>query len=255
MAVPLNKGLVRALIEQRFRSIDELVVEWEDRVARGRQRVGKSRDRSAIYRWIQQGLPSNRDDVLGFSAVLDVDPIAILGIDESFLDQYFAKERRRVLSGLDRRSPLTPFVPIYSPGPAWPNEEVAHSYYGRSWFAENFEHGPEKIANVYAAVHLVAVARGDSLVPRTYHFAYRRTGARDGMWRPYGTVIGYQKEVCLISESGDYQKISDDRSNEMVVAETYFGSGAAEFRIASLHNFSIRLEAPSQEKSAVRFQA
>lgn len=255
MAIPLHTELVRALIQQRSGSIDGLVVEWEERVASGVQKVGDPRDRSAIYRWLQKGLPLNRDDVLGFAGVLDVDPIAILGINGPFIEEHFAKERRLFQLGSEHRSPFSPFWPIYIPGPGWPNGEIASNYYARSWFAEDFAHDPSRIENVYAAVHLKAAARDYPLVPRTYHFAYRRTGARDGMWRPYGTVIGYHHEVCLISESGDYQKLSDERSNETVVAETFFGPGPAEFRIASLHDFRVEVTTPSEEEGAVRFVA
>ena len=255
MAIPLDKELVHALVKQRFGSIDALVVEWEERVASGTQKTGRARDRASIYRWLQRGLPSSRDDVLGLCGVLDVDPIGILGIDGSYVAKHFAQERWLFQRGSEKRSLLAPFWPIYMPGPAWPNDEVAMNFYGRSWFVRDFAHEPTRVANVYAAVHLLSVDRDMPLVPKTYHFAYRRTGARDGMWRPYGTVIGYRRQICLISESGDFQRVSDERSNEIVVTETYFGAGPAEFRVASLHDFDIRVDAPSQMKAPVRFVA
>ena len=255
MAIPLRKELVQALIQQRFGAIDDLVVAWAERVASGVQRRGRARDRASLYRWMKRGLPSNRDDILGFAGILDVDPIAILDVDDAFIDKFFAMERRRMLLGAESRSLLSPFWPIYTPGPAWPNDEIAHSYYARPWFVQDFAHDPAKVSNVYAAVHLHSTAGDAELAPRTYHFAYRRTGARDGMWRPYGVVIGYRHEVRLISDSGDYQRLSDDRSNRLVAVETYFGAGPAEFRIASLHDFTIEVEAPAREDVAVRFEA
>lgn len=91
MAIPLNKDLVRRLIGQRFGSVDALVVEWEERVASGRQRVGRARDRSTVYRWIEKGLPSKQDDVFGFAGVLDVDPVGILAIDAIIDERTFEK--------------------------------------------------------------------------------------------------------------------------------------------------------------------
>src|SRR3546814_14781614 len=96
------------------------------------------------------------------------------------------------------RSPRAPFWPIYTPGPAWPNAEVSHPFYGRAWCTADFAHDPETIANVYAAISLRSTAPGEPLVPRAYHFAYRRTGSPDEMWRPYGPVVGYEGEVCLL---------------------------------------------------------
>ena len=75
------------------------------------------------------------------------------------------------------------------------------------------------------------------------------------MWRPYGAVVGFENEVLLFSESGDRRQVQADGSPKTVAVETYFGEGPAEFRIASLHDFDLTLEAPSKEKSAVRFWA
>ena len=254
MAIPLNRALVQELIELRFGSVNGLVVEWEERVALGVQKAGRPHDRATIYRWLQKGLPSHRNDVLGFAGVLGVDPIAILRIDEQLIEERFATERRRLQLGLDSPSPLLPFRPIYTPGPGWPNGEIAHSYYGRSWSVRDFEHEPSRIANVYAAVRLLSAAHDSPCVPRTYHFAYRRTDARDAMWRPYGSVIGYRHEVRLVSESGDYQRRADERSNEAVIVETYFGPGPAQFRVASFHAFDLTVETPSREKKAIHFK-
>lgn len=253
VAISLNADLVRALIEQRFGSIAGLAVEWEERVAASTQRVGKPRDRASIYRWLKIGLPSHRDDVLGFAAALDVDPVALLDIDATAIERHFAKERWLFQLRSVHRSPLAPLWAIYAPGPAWPNEEIVRNYYGRSWHTEGCVHDPQKIANVYAAVHLGAREVDTTLLPQAYHFAYRRSGARDGIWRPYGTVIVCRDTARLISESGDYQRITQDEEMNRVVVETYFGPGPAEFRIASLHDFAIRLEVPSKQQGCLRF--
>ena len=255
MAAYVNAPLIRALIAERFQSVDELEVEWEERVRSGAQRLGRARDRSTVYRWIDRGLPAKRDDIFGFAAVLDIDPVALLDLEGEQVQPRFAEERRLFQLGLTHLSPLSPFWSLYTPGAHWPSPEVARNYFGRAWCAQEFSHGPATIANVYAAVNLQSIVEPGSVAPRTYHFAYRRSGARDGMWRPYGTVIGYRQEVCLISESGDFQKRPDERSSGAVVAETYFGQGPADFRIASLHDFDCSVQAPSSEPAAVRFLA
>lgn len=255
MPIPLNQDLVRELIDQRFGSVDDLVVEWEARVASRIQRVGRPRDRSTIYRWIEKGLPTRRNDIFGFAGVLDVDPVAMLDIDIAYIERVFPRERRLFQLGYANQSPLSPFWPIFVPGPAWPDEEIAQNYYGRSWCTKEFVHDLSQTTDDYAAVYLQTMVETDLGEPRTYHFAYRRHGARDKMWRPYGTVVGYRNKVRLVSESGDFQEVSDDRSSTLVVAETHFGKGPAEFRIASLHEFELRFEVPSRETNCVQFLA
>lgn len=254
MAIPLNRELVRSLIERRFGSIDGLVVAWEERVASGAQKTGRARSRAALYRWLDKGLPSNRDDIFGFAAVLDVDPVALVDLTEDYLRKQFGKTRRLFQLGMATRSPLSPFWPIYIPGPGWPNAEVSFPYYGRPWCTVDFVHDLT-VKDVYAAVSLRSSAADEFLIPRTYHFAYRGIGNLDEMWRPYGTVVGYQGEVRLIKENGDFQRCRDERSPITVIAETHFGAGAAEFRVASLHDFDVDVQMPSEEHGVVRFTA
>ncbi len=255
MGIPLRRELVRALIERRFSSVGDLVVAWEEWVSSGAQKVGTARNRATIYRWLDKGLPGNRSDIFGFAAMLDVDPVALLDITEDYIRKGYGRERRLFQLGMANRAPLAAFWPIYTPGPGWPNAEVSHPYYGRAWCTADFAHDPATIANVYAAIHLRSKLADDPIVPRTYHFAYRRTGSPDGMWRPYGTVVGYEGEVCLLMENGTYQRQPETRSPAVVVAETWFGPGPAEFRVAALHEFEVTVQVPSEERGVVRFLA
>src|SRR3546814_18481268 len=102
------------------------------------------------------------------------------------------------------RSPLAPFWPIYTPGPAWPNAEVSHPFYGRAWCTADFAHDPATLAHVYAAISLRSTAPGAPLVPRAYPFAYRRPDSPAELSRPYGPVGGYAGAVCLLLEHGPY---------------------------------------------------
>lgn len=75
----------------------------------------------------------------GFSAALDVDPMGILEIDDRYVREKFGTERRLFQLGHLNQDRLSPLWSIYTPGPAWPNEEIADRYYGRSWFVQDFE--------------------------------------------------------------------------------------------------------------------
>lgn len=253
MTIPINAELVRELVEARFGSIDSLVVEWEHRVVSGQQKIGRSRDRATIYRWLNRGIPSRQDDLYGFCAALDVDPLSILPFSRDFVARVFSRERLLFQMNASARSQFAPLWLVYRPGPYYPNAEVADRYYDRAWHTFVFAHEPEVVESVYAAIgmHVDEVSH----LPRAYHFAYRRTNARDRMWRPYGTVIRFASKTILASESGDYQEDTTDRPLSSTVAETYFGDGAAEFTVASLHSFTGSVTAPSGEDGAVRFWA
>ena len=253
MPLPIRSDLIQALITERFGSVDALVVEWEERVRSNVQKKGKARQRNTIYRWLKTGLPTQKNDIFGFAGVLDVDPIAILAIDEAFIDKYYPTERPRVSLDSQSLSSLAPFWPVYVPGPGWPLAEIARDFYDRSWCTHEFVHDHSLVTNEYVALHLAVHHHTSPETPRAYHFAYRRRHARDGMWRPYGTVIAYADETLLISESGDFQRITREPTTELVPVETYFGAGEAEFKVASLHEFGLEITAPSRESGCVRF--
>ena len=251
--LPIRSDRIQALITERFGSVDTLVVEWEERVCSEVQKKGKARQRNTIYRWLKEGLPTQKSDIFGFAGVLDVDPIAILAIDEAFIAKYFPTERPRVSLNSESLGALAPFWPVYRPGPGWPLAEIARDFYGRAWCTQEFVHDHSLVTNEYVALYLEAHHHTSSETPRAYHFAYRRRHARDGMWRPYGTVIAYADETILVSESGDCQRITREPTNEPVPVETYFGAGEAEFKVASLHAFGLEITAPSRESGCVRF--
>ena len=253
MAIPLNATFVKSLVDARFGSIDNLVVEWEERVALGQQKAGGSRDRATIYRWLKRGIPSRQDELYGFCATLDVDPIAVLSLSKSFIDRVFSRERLLLQLNAIHRSQFAPLWLIYRPGPGWPNVEISRSYYNRPWNTAEFSHDAKAVTGVYATVRMTAPPEG--LLPQAYHFAYRRTNTRDGMWRPYGTVMRFAQKTVLISESGDYQEDKIRRPTRTTVANTYFGDGPAEFKLASLHPFDLDVDPFADGDGIVRFLA
>ena len=255
MAIPLRSEMVRDLILRRFGSVDGLVVEWEDRVATGRQQVGKARNRGTIYRWLEEGLPSRKEDILGFAALLDVDPVALLRIDDEFLRQHYGRERRLFQLGALGLSRLAAFWAIYIPGGYWPDASIARTLYGRDWTTFEHRHDPNVVSNAFASFNFTPAVTDVFAGPWVVHFAYRRAGARDGMWRPYGSVMRDGRSVQLISESGDLQERVLVEPAFSIPVETHFGPGGAEFRVASLHAFDVQVTVPSRETDCVRFQA
>jgi hypothetical protein len=255
MAIPLRTEMIRDLIADRFGAVDDLVVEWEERVRAGRQKIGKARNRGTVYRWLDEGLPSRKEDILGFAALLDVDPVALLRIDDEFVRLYYGRERRLFQLGILGQSQLAAFWAVYIPGGSWPDPSIARTLYGRDWTTVEYRHDPALVSNVFACFSFKPEALAGACSPWVVHFAYRRAGARDGMWRPYGSVIRIGRTVSLISESGDLQENTMDDTASPIAVETFFGPGAAEFRVASLHKFELKVAVPSQDADSLRFGA
>jgi hypothetical protein len=255
MAIPLRTEMIRDLIADRFGGVDDLVVEWEERVRAGQQKIGKARNRGTVYRWLDEGMPSHKEDILGFAALLDVDPVALIRIDDEFIRLYFGRERRLFHLGILGQSQLAAFWAIYIPGGSWPDPAIARTLYGRNWTTVEYRHDPALVSNVFACFSFTPEASAGACSPWVVHFAYRRAGARDGMWRPYGSVIRIGRTVSLISESGDLQERTLGETDSSIAVETHFGPGAAEFRVASLHRFELDVAAPSQQACSLRFSA
>lgn len=255
MAVSWRSELIRELVVLRYGSIDGLVVEWEERVRTRRQQGGRARNRGTIYRWLQEGFPTKKEDVLGFAALLDVDPVALLQIDDEFVRLHFGRERRLFQLGALSRSRLGVLWALYMPGASWPDSSIARSYYGRDWTRCEYIHPAEEIKNTFACFNLNPMKQDTSNAPWVAHFSYRRISARDGMWRPYGTVIRIGRNLQLISESGDTREITLSACPSQVPVETYFGPGAVEFRVASIHHFDMTVTVPSRNPQHLRFEA
>jgi hypothetical protein len=254
MRVPINKDLVTSLIQARFGSVDELQIEWEHRIDSRIQKIGRSRDRATIYRWLTHGLPTKQDEVYGFAAAIGVDPIILLDFDE-ILQGKFEREKHLFMKNIPQRAILAPFWSMYRPASIWPVERLTIDYFDSNWVVREFNHDPRLRSNYYAAVYLHDRKDAGPAIPVAYHFAYRRIGARDNLWRPYGVVIGFDSNVILVAESGYQQKIFDHRSKLCVVVETFFGPGPASFRVASMNNFDLDIQTPSTEHLCVRFVA
>ena len=178
-----------------------------------------------------------------------------MALDAELIGKRFGLERRLFLSGSANLAMFAPFWPIYMPGQNWPDNSLSQNFYSKNWHCEDFYHVPsEGIINVYAGIELFCSDQ-ETFAPRVYHIAFKRSNAVDAMWRPFGTLIGARGRTQLISESGDFQRLSDTGSPSRVVFETYFGPGSADFRIVSLHRFSLQITTPSSHEGSVRFLA
>lgn len=253
--IAINSALFYTLMKNRFGSMLNLEVEWRSRVEQGIQQKGTARDKSTIGKWVKTaGFPAQEDAIFGLSATLDVDPIALLDINEEFVKITFPRERILIQLMKSHKTPLKSLHPLFLPAWRWPNNKLLHRYFNRDWFTQEYSYDPDNTLEGFAAFHMIAKDRGPSPVPRVYHFAYKVKGARDGLWRPYGIVLGYDGRNQLIHERGDYFETNDPRSADNVVAQTYFGPAATYFKISSVHDFNLQVGNPSKETEAVCFR-
>ncbi len=88
---------------------------------------------------------------------------------------------------------------------------------------------------------------------QVWYFAFRDVTVPGLVWRPYGAVRRMFGSAELFSEAGVTAAIlgAPDRP---VPVRTFFGAGAAEFRVASLHAFDLDLiDEPTSEEGALTF--
>lgn len=252
MKLFVRKPLLLSLIEKKFGGVENFVSNWGVQIAEGRILGGRVKDSATIYRWLNNGLPANSDDVFGFFGALDLDPIAVLDVEKSGILKNFQKIRLAFQFG--RKSQLAPLNEMFYPGPFWPSNALAERYYGRKWSTIEFAHEPNGVRNVYALLKLRIANSVLEYLPIAIHIAYRRKAAVDKMWRPYGSIIRINNQTRLLSESGDFQEKLDQEDFRLVRAETYFGPSPVEFKLASLHSFAMPdIEAPSTAVGVVRF--
>lgn len=253
MTVPIDRGRLQGLIDQRYGSVDQLAADWRARYEAEPSAITKPRDRSSIYRWLDDGLPAKKDALYGFCALLDVDPIGIIETGRAFVEENFAKERRAFQMSDKRDTLLAPFRAVYLPSWRWPNASLVRHHFRRDWFVDNFSHEAEDVLNVYAALTFRLKVPLPDEHPRVFHFAYQQKHAIDRLWRPYGVIIAYRDRVRLIAESGNWQEATCDGFRDCAIVETFFGPRPTLFRVASLHAFTTQIEAPSTAQNVVRF--
>lgn len=253
--IPIDGTHVLDLINKKFGSVDNFCVEWEFKVDSKGIGSSRAKNRATVYRWLKHGLPTQISAIFGFCGVLDVDPMSIIDFENGDILKNFGRIRMEMLKGEITSSRFKAFWEMFVPGPHWPSNSLSQRFYQRDWHTLDFKHDPSQISKVYALLEISIPTDIKEYQPIVFHIAYRRKSAADKAWRPYGSIIAKKEITKLISESGDFQIKPSHRNNDLVFAETFFGPGPAEFRLASLHEFTLEIQAPSTASDVVRFVA
>lgn len=219
-------------------------------------------NRSTIFRWLQGGKAPRPELFYALAGTLDVDPFALLNpapattfssICQAVGDTLWSRGQPK---GLKKWLFLSDLA---EGGREWPSRDLASTYFKRQWCCREFAHDPAHRANYYARFRIEARAPagdGDPLLDKVWHFAFR--DARRRNWRPYGCIRGREGRLELYGYGGTVDGSAREESVGAFIAETWFGPGKADFRIASLHGFTAELIGedgePGDGLPVVRFQ-
>ena len=245
----LRLDLIEKCVTENFRgSIAQLAESWP---------VEPAPHRSTVLRWLKMGaLPRSAKDFLALAGALDVDPFALWSLRVEIFDLLCSRilrvSRERRWSQL--HVTLAFLDPFIGPLAEWPPSHVAEEYYHRSWRTFDFEYPAQDRQNYYAAIGIEPGSTTRFAEPQIWHFAYRDAGIRGAAWRPYGFVEVFGLDVRLFNFSGLTDAIQLSQRYCPFFVETWFGQGAAQFRITSLHDFQFSLNSGTPESAPkVRF--
>lgn len=251
--ISLNGRLLRDLIAIRFkRGVSDLIEAWEASESPAGKTVPH---RATVYRW-QQGQIPRREELLRLCALLDVDPFSLLALPEA--DEADAIRRLHSSFWLDRWDPsaLSFLAEFFGHQTDWPPTLMAKTYYGRAWFTKEIEHDANHRVNYYAQIEVTSAQDHRREIPQVFHFAYQQPGAFGHRWIQYGFVERLRTSVRLVNIKGEMERYAARAMNDPTLVETWFGPSFTNFRIASLHDFSITLRSSEVDTAErVRFSA
>lgn len=242
MPVRMNGALLSQLVTEAG-GTSKFLDEW----TRHATDADDTMDRSTLNRWINgRAWPKDSARFLRLAALLDVDPFALLEPEDG--GQILAVDR---IINLIRDHRMIPAAigfmhEFFGRRRDWPPLLAEAS---RPWFIREFVHDPTRQTNVYARVYLQSDEERISSRPQTFHFAFRHTKYFGGYWLQYGTVFRHRHDASLWHINGHSERLSVAALIDPTPVKTWFGPGAAVFRVASLHPFGLRVSADQSDAS------
>ena len=254
----LRENLTRTLVRKHKKTLENLSNEWGPPGDKRIDDYPPAPGRSTIYNWVTDGFPGietgpSRHQLLAFCAQLDADPLALFDYQRNGYFSAFAKLRTALQRGAGALGALGPLLDLYRPDQEWPCNELAERLWQKPWSYNIFDNLKVYRSTNYARlnVRFDDDSTGD---PRAVHVAYRRWNTKhiDPMWRFYGTVIAIEDRLELYNEGGVHQKMHREDDN-VIAFRTYFGGRPVEFKLASLHSFSMDADYPFDDMSVIGF--
>lgn len=204
-------------------------------------------DRTTLWRWLKgDKLPERPDQLLALSVALELDLFALFELTPETFPALCWRVAAIVRTGGWAKflSSLSCIENLVIPSIVWPPTELAQRY-KRPWHMASFTHHPEQGCNYYAALLIQPSEKLTS--GQVWHFAYRDRNELPRPWLPFGFVGHFDEKIELYSFNGQCAQAEHRHDQMSFIVETYFGGGAAEFCVASLHPFKLKVERTLQE--------
>jgi len=242
-ALRLDSERIRGLIGDRFGgSISRLAAALP---------LDEPPDRSTVTRWLSSDgrhFPRDEERILALAGALDVDPTALWTFDAENFPTLWPKIVRAARTG--RWSGLLKALAFFryfsDQAEEWPPQAVARRFFNREWVVNEFAHDPRDGKNFYQDL-VVRPRRPQGTFPTVWHFAFRHGGVRTAKWQPFGFVRRDAEKVLLFNDWAITDEAATTPVDQDICIRTWFGQGAAAFRIVSLHPFTLsipKLEQP-----------
>jgi hypothetical protein len=246
----LNGELLAALIEAAG-GIGKVQERWSLRSPDGNDSEVASE--ASFYRYKKGQLPKNSATLMGLAVALDVDPFALLAVPEEEMHKAI-DELLELVQRDSLPAPLSFAKDFFGRQRNWPPTAFATQHYGRQWEIREFVHDPAVRKNFYQTIELQG--KGNSLADRAqvFHFAYRQKHLFAARWLQYGSVIRFNRTALLRHINGHAEERRLQSSDAPAVVETWFGHAVVDFRVASLHPFTLAVPAASRsDEPPMRF--
>lgn len=241
MAIQLNGELLGTLIEATG-GVDAFLDRWSAAGADGSDGL----DQATAYRWMNGQLPKNSKRLLRLCAVMEVDPFALLAAP----DGNIADAAEELLEFYQTRRPVHAALrflrDFFGRQKEWPPQSIATDYFSRPWHNQEFTHDPGIRSNYYRRIELLSDMETEAKRPQVFHFAFRHPRMFGERWLQYGTVMRLGLKASLWHINGHTHEIMLSSFADPTPVMTWLGAGAAIFRVASLHAFSL-VTAPTEE--------
>lgn len=219
-------------------------------------------DRSTLTRWRKHGkLPNDPLRFLRLAQALDMDPLLLFALEEATFSETCFRVGKLLFSGrIAAALGSLAFIEGFwqAAGAEWPPHELKSSSGALAyrWHVRDLRHegqfGPGPAGrNFYASIALDGGRVERRNAPQVWHFAYRDC-LPWSLWRQYGAVALVGDTLELYAFTGLSQRVP---APGPIAAETWFGEGDAEFRVASLHAFEADVtREPLPDRASVRFE-
>ena len=241
--ITLNSELLKRLYAEYPGGLRALRDRWFEKYCNTSRDPARLPDRATFYRWRNGELPGSPHQLMRLCGLLDADPLSVLSFPSGEEAPVIQRIYRSFWSNQWGELRTLSFLPeFFGHHTSWPPQAIAAHFYNRTWSLQEFSHDPNIKSNFYPRIEINGDTRVHEKLPQVFHFAYRQPSVFAKRWIQYGYVSRYLNSVMLVNITGDIQRYEAPSVKHPTNVETWFGPGHADFRVASLHTFSLSVQ-------------